>query len=192
MIFVIAFAPLLHAQEKDEPKKKKTQPADGLKALSHPDAQVVLAGGADAGGARAARQVRGAGVARGAQGQERGGARQGGGGIWKIDETPPSVLLPVLLDALKDKDAAVRAAAPPVIALLGAKAKPALPALKETLKDKEFDVKLAAVAALGDLGPVARGSVGDLLGLTGDPSFFLLEPFVGAAWGISARASCRR
>ena len=103
--------------------------------------------------------------------------------LWKIEQTPALVLLPVLLDAMKDKEAGVRAAAPPVLALLGSKAKGALPALKEALKDKEFDVKLSAVAALGDLGPVAKGSAGDLLALTTDKSFFLLEPFVGAALG---------
>ncbi len=101
--------------------------------------------------------------------------------LWKIDNTPASVLLPVLLLALKDKDATARAAAPAVIALLGSQAKRGLPALAQALGDKEFEVKLAAIAALGELGPVARGTAGNLLDLAKDEDFFLLEPFIGAA-----------
>jgi HEAT repeat protein len=101
--------------------------------------------------------------------------------LWKIDRIPAVTLLPVLLDALKDKDANVRAAAPPVIALFESKAASAIPALVEALKDKELDVKLSVVAALGELGPTAKGTAGNLLDLTKDKDFFLLEAFVGAS-----------
>lgn len=101
--------------------------------------------------------------------------------LWKIEKTPTTVLMPVLLQAMKDKNPRVRAAAPPVIVQFGSKAKPALPALTLALQDKEFDVKLAAIMALGDLGPLARDSAPALLALADDKGFFLLEPFVGAA-----------
>jgi HEAT repeat protein len=101
--------------------------------------------------------------------------------LWKIEKTSTTILMPVLLASMKDKDAGVRAAAPPVIALFGAKATAGLPALTEALKDKEFEVKLAAITALGDLGPVAKGQASALLDLTYEKDFFLVEPFVGAA-----------
>ncbi len=101
--------------------------------------------------------------------------------LWKIEKTPTTVLLPVLLQALKDKDPSARAAAPTVIVLFGSKAKSALPALTLALHDKVFGVKVAAVVALGDLGPLARDSAPALLDLANDKEFFLLEPFVGAA-----------
>jgi HEAT repeat protein len=183
LLFLLPLCPLLHAQEKDDPKKKKTQPMEGLKALQHPDAKVRY---------RAAQTLADLGpLAKFAAPELREALKDKNAlvrvkvaeALWKVEQTPAPTLLPILLEALKDKDAGVRAAAPPVIALLGTKAKPALPALKEALKDKEFDVRIAAVAALGDLGPVAKGSAGDLLALTTDKSFFLLEPFVGAALG---------
>jgi len=183
LLFVLLLCPLVHALGKDDPKKKKTQPLEGLKALQHPDAKVRY---------RAAQTLAELGpLAKFAAPDLREALKDKNAlvrvkvaeALWKIEQTPASILLPVLLEAMKDKDAGVRAAAPPVIALLGTKAKGALPALKEALKDKEFDVKLAAVAALGDLGPIAKNSAGDLLALTTDPSFFLLEPFVGASLG---------
>lgn len=183
LLVTLLLASSVHAQEKDDPKKKKAQPLEGLKALKHADARVRY---------RAAQTLCDLGpLAKFAVPELREALQDKNGlvrvkaaeALWRIDGTQPAMLLPILLDALKDKDAGVRAAAPPVIALLGAKAKPALPALKEALKDKEFDVKVSAIAALGDLGPVAKESAGDMLALTSDPSFFLLEPFVGAAIG---------
>ncbi len=183
LLFLLLLCPLVHAQGKDDPKKKKTPPLEGLKALQHPDAKVRY---------RAAQTLAELGpLAKFAAPELREALKDKNAlvrvkvceALWKIDQTPAPILLPILLDALKDKDAGVRAAAPPVIALLGTKAKGALPALKAALKDKEFDVKLAAIAALGDLGPIAKDSAGDLLALTTDKSFFLLEPFVGAALG---------
>jgi HEAT repeat protein len=183
LLLLLLLGPLMQAQEKGDPKKKKAQPLDGLKALQHPDARVRYRAAqtlAELGplGKFAALELREALKDKNAFVRVKVAEA-----LWKIEQTPAPILLPVLLDALKDKDAGVRAAAPPVIALLGTKAKGALPALKEALKDKEFDVKLAAIAALGDLGPVAKDSAGDLLALTTDKSFFLLEPFVGAALG---------
>jgi len=65
-------------------------------------------------------------------------------------------LLPVLLEALKDKDANVRAAAAPVIVLFGAKAKPALPALVGGAQGQGIQREARAITALGDLGAWRR------------------------------------
>jgi HEAT repeat protein len=178
-LFVVAFVTTLHAQEGDD--KKKKGPPEGLKALQHPDAAVRY---------RAAETLAQLGpTAKFALPELRETLKDKNGvvrvkaaeAIWKIEQPAPSTLMPVLLAALRDKDFGVRAAAPPVIALFGAKAKPAVPALAEALKDKEVSVKLSAIAALGDIGPAAKETAGDLLDLTSDKEFFLLEPFVGAA-----------
>jgi HEAT repeat protein len=183
LLFMIVITPLLPAQQGDDPKKKKdgAPMPEGLKALQHPDAKVRY---------RAAQTLADLGPqAKFAAPELRELLRdknlyvrvKAAEALWKIEKTPASILLPVLLDALKDKEAGVRALAPPVIALLGSKAKPALPLLVQLLGDKELDVKLSAIAALGELGSVAKESAKDLLALTADKDFFLLEPFVGAA-----------
>jgi HEAT repeat protein len=171
--------PFVGAQD---PKTKKGPPLpDGLKALSHPDAKVRY---------RAAQTLADLGpLAKFAlpeltellKDKNMHVRVKAAEALWKIDKTPSVTLLPILLQAIKDKDAGVRAAVPSVIALLGVKAKPALPALVGALKDKELDVKLAAITALGEIGPIAKGTAGDLLELTADKDFPLLEPFIGAA-----------
>jgi HEAT repeat protein len=181
-VFTALVTPLLAAQQGDDPKKKDGPPMpEGLKALQHPDAKVRYRAAqtlADLGPRAkfAAPELRE--LLKDKNAYVRIKAAEA---LWKIEKTPAPVLLPVLLAALKDKEAGVRAAAPPVVALLGTKAKPALPLLVQALRDKELDVKFAAIAALGELGPVAKESVQDLLALTSDKEFFLLEPFVGAA-----------
>ncbi|MBI2808461.1 MAG: HEAT repeat domain-containing protein [Planctomycetes bacterium] len=185
LILFVLFTPALSAQTGGDPKKKKgtTEPPDGLKALQHPDWRVRY---------RAAETLSKLGpLAKFAVPQLRDALKdkntvvrvKAAEALWKINSTSPKTLLPILTQALKDKDATARAAAPAVIALLGAKAKPALPALRQALKDPKGDVKLSVVTALGDLGPVARDSVADLLALVADKDYFLLEPFVGAALG---------
>jgi HEAT repeat protein len=174
---------LVHCvQAANEPKKKPGQPMlEGLKALKDPDPKVRY---------RAVQTLADLGpVAKFAVPDLRPLLEdkhpmvqiKTAEALWKIDKTPTATLLPVLLTALKHKDGGVRAAAPPVIALFGAKAAGGLPALTEALKDKDFEVKLAAVTALGDLGPIAKDRAGALLDLTYEKDFFLLEPFVGAA-----------
>ncbi len=180
--FVAVLAPALHAQKDDDSKKKKPDSIpEGLKALQHPDAKVRY---------RAAQTLADLGpVAKFAVPDLREALKDKNAAVrvkvaealWKIDKTPSTVLLPFLLQAIKHDDPGVRAAAPPVIAMLGSKAKSALPALTQALKDKELDVKLAAVTALGELGTTAKDSAGELLALTSDKDFFLLEPFVGAS-----------
>lgn len=180
LLSLLLVTTLVYAQGDDKKKKKDTIP-DGLKALQHPDPKVRY---------RAVETLGQLGpAAKFAIPELREMLKDKNAVVrvkvcetlWKLEQPPASVILPTLLAAMGDGDAAARAAAPPVIALLGAKAKPAIPALVEALTDKEADVKLAAVAALGDLGPLAKGTVNELLTLSGDRDFFLLEPFVGAA-----------
>ena len=181
-LLLLVLLPSAYAGQEDDKKKKKPDPIpEGLKALQHPDAKVRY---------RAAQTLANLGPsAKFAVPELREALKDKNGvvrlkvaeALWKIEKTPNNILMPVLLQALKDKDIGVRAAAPPVIALMGANAKPALPALTGALKDAELDVKLSAVIALGDLGPLAKDTAGALLALAGDKDFILLEPFVGAS-----------
>jgi HEAT repeat protein len=63
-----------------------------------------------------------------------------------------AVAVPVLRDALKDKDKIVRRLAAEVLGKLGAAAMPAVPDLKETAKDADAAVKGAAEKALKEIG----------------------------------------
>ncbi len=184
LLTLFALTPSVHAQ-KDEPKKKKDGPTlpDGLKALQHPDARVRYKAAATLGQLGATAKFALPELHAALKDPNAHVRVKVAEALWKIEQPVASVLMPTLIDALKSKDAGVRAAAPPVIALMGAKAKNALPLLVAALKDKEPDVKLAAIVALGDLGPVAKDAAGDLLDLSQDKEFFLLEPFVGSALG---------
>src|SRR5262245_55503051 len=134
MLVVVLTATWAPAQDDDDVKKDSSFP-DGLKALKNPDPVVRY---------RAAAVL----VKLGPVGKfavpelremlkdENGFVRvKAAEALWVIEKTSPSVLLPVLLAALKDKDAELRAAAPPVIAQIGPKAKPAVPGLTRALKD---------------------------------------------------------
>jgi HEAT repeat protein len=181
LLFLFA-VPLLLAQAQQDPKsKKKPDEPEGLKALKHPDASVRY---------RAAHTLGELGpLAKFAVPELREALKDKNGlvrikaaeALWRIDKTPGAVLMPVLLDGLKDADPGIRAAAPAVIVLLGTKGKSAIPVLISLLKDKEYTVKASAVTALGDLGPLAVDAAEPLLDLTRDKDFVLLEPFVGAS-----------
>src|SRR2546425_1023126 len=105
-LFVLLAASVMHAQPADGPKKKKDAPLpDGLKALQHPDATVRY---------RAAQTLADLGpVAKFAAPELRELLKdknafvrvKAAEALWKTDQTPALVLLPVLLDALKDKEA---------------------------------------------------------------------------------------
>jgi HEAT repeat protein len=182
-VMLLLLVSLLHAQTGGNPKdKKKDSPEiEGLKALKHPDAMVRYRA-ADTLGQLGPTAKFAVPELRELLKDKNAFVRvKAAEALWKIEQTSPTILLPILLQAMNEKDARVRAAAPPVIALLGKKAKTALPALVEALKDSNFDVKLSALSALDDLGPVAQGTVKDLLELTSDKDFVLLEPFLGAA-----------
>jgi HEAT repeat protein len=104
--------------------------------------------------------------------------------LWKIDKPPARDLLPVLLEALQDKDEAARAAAANVIGQFGANAKSAVGALSKALADKDLTVQAEAAMALGEIGPGAKAAVPALLAtLKSDEAPKLLEPFVVGTLG---------
>ncbi len=103
--------------------------------------------------------------------------------LWQVERPSPSVILPGLLRALKEKDPAVRSAACGVIGMMGSKGRGAVRLLTQTLKDQDLTVVIGAVNALGDIGPAAASSAPALLQLAGFNDFAILEPLVGAALG---------
>lgn len=174
---VLLSAGVSRAQEE---KKKGPQTPEGLKALQHPDAKVRY---------RACATLARLGpLAKFAVPELREALHdahpvvrvKAAEALWKVEKTSARILLPVLLNALKDKNAEARAAAPGVIALLGTKAKSALPALVARLSDKDATVRLETILALGELGPIAAAAAPNLLALAGDESFALLGPTVAA------------
>ncbi len=108
--------------------------------------------------------------------------------IWKVERPGASAVLPTLQRALKEKDAAARAAACGVIGMMGAKGKAAVPALTEALRDKDLSVVFAAIDALGEIGPAAHAAAPALLGLCGFADFVFLEPLVAASLGAMGDA----
>src|SRR5207302_1714056 len=76
--------------------------------------------------------------------------------LWRIERPEPRLLLLVLLDGLKEKDAAVRLNALTVLGRMGSGARAAVPDMSKALEDKDEDVRLEAVLALGELGPAAK------------------------------------
>ena len=163
-------------------KGKDPEPIDGLKALKNPDPTVrynavVLLGQLGPIGKFAVAELKEMAY-KDLNGVVRVKAAEA---LWKIEPPAPSFILPVLEQALRDKNDGTRASAPAVFVLLGKKAKSAIPALIEALKDKNLDVKMEVILALGELGPVAKDAAGPLLQLVEDKEFFLLEPMTGAS-----------
>jgi HEAT repeat protein len=103
--------------------------------------------------------------------------------LWRIERPEPRVLLLVLLDSLKEKDATVRINALVVLGRIGAGARTAVPDMIAALKDKEEDVRLEAVLALGQLGPAAKSAIPALLSSVQGDKLGLLEPAVSVALG---------
>src|SRR5262249_19413967 len=77
--------------------------------------------------------------------------------------------IPLLLQALKDPAAEVRANAAASLGLIGSDAKAAVPPLIGALEDKDASARTAAAAALGNLGETARAAVPALVRALRDP-----------------------
>lgn len=74
-------------------------------------------------------------------------------------ETPITNIVPVLIDALSDRESSVRVRTAQVLCLLAERAQLAVPALIEALKDEESYVRQWAATALGSIGPSAEAAV---------------------------------
>jgi HEAT repeat protein len=170
-----------------QPDRKGLDVPDGLKALKHPDPKVRYES--------AALLLRLGPVAKFAipalhealmdsSGYVRMKAAEA---LWHVERTPPRVLLPVLVDGLRDKAAPVRINALVVLGQMGSAAKPAVPSIARTLKDDDMDVRMEAVLTLSELGPAARETVPDLLAVLKDDELRLLEPLVSVALGNIGR-----
>lgn len=95
--------------------------------------------------------------------------------LWKIEQTDPKLLLPVLQEAMGHDEDIVRATSLSILAQLGEKAKPAVPAVKKALKDKAFNVRLQAVLAAGAIGPLAKDTVPEMIEIMRDDDTGFLE-----------------
>lgn len=74
-------------------------------------------------------------------------------------ETPITNIVPVLIDALSDRESSVRVRTAQALCLLAEKAQLAVPALIEALKDEESYVRQWAATALGSIGPSAEEAI---------------------------------
>ncbi|UCG64155.1 MAG: HEAT repeat domain-containing protein, partial [Deltaproteobacteria bacterium] len=80
----------------------------------------------------------------------------------------PKELVSILVEALSEREGAVRARAANELARLGPEAREAVPALIKTLDDHDADVRRQACSALGQIGPEAREAVPALIKALGD------------------------
>jgi HEAT repeat protein len=103
--------------------------------------------------------------------------------LWKIEQTDPALLMPVLLEATAHKEDVVRSAGLEVITQLGEKAKAALPAVKKGLQDKAFTVRYQAVLATGAMASIAKPAVPELLNVIREDEVGLLEAQATVALG---------
>ncbi len=88
--------------------------------------------------------------------------------VTALNASPDPRSVPVLVEALKDSDAAVRAGTASVLGDIGPDAKAAVPALVEALKDSDWWVRASAAGALGYIGPDAKAAVPALVGVLKD------------------------
>jgi HEAT repeat protein len=124
---LVLFATGVHGQDPGPPEIKGPQAPDGLKALKDPDPAVRYKA--------ASLLVRLGPVGKIAIPELRACLKDSNGyvrvkaaeALWTIDKTAPTVLVPVLVAALKNRDPGLRAAAVPVLGKMGAKAKNAVP-----------------------------------------------------------------
>lgn len=89
--------------------------------------------------------------------------------ICKEDEPDTKVVVPALVEALKDKEGKVRGFAAEALGYVGSDARAAIPDLINLLKDRDDEVRSRAAFALGGFGAEAKAAVPALIGLLADP-----------------------
>lgn len=72
---------------------------------------------------------------------------------------PITNIVPVLIDALSDRESSVRVRTAQALCLLAEKARLAVPALIEALRDEESYVRQWAASALGSIGPSGEDAI---------------------------------
>ena len=99
--------------------------------------------------------------------------------------------IPMLIDALKDKDAVVRGEIAESLGFIGPDAKAATPAVRALLRDSIPEVRSKAAFALGGFGEDAKAAVPDLIGLFKDKDE-RVRASAAAGVGGPCRSSRRR
>jgi len=93
--------------------------------------------------------------------------------IGKLKERAPvdgRVVIPRLIEGMKDPDASVRAVAATYLGIIHEEPAQAIPALVAGLQDGDAEVRLASAAALGSFGPSAAPALRALKKAAGDPN----------------------
>jgi HEAT repeat protein len=103
--------------------------------------------------------------------------------LWRVERPAVRVLMPALMDSLKNKDALVRVNALVVLGQMGQAAKASIPEIARALQDKDMGVRMEAVLTLGEMGPAAKSTIPALLGALKDDELRLLEPLVSVTLG---------
>ena len=109
--------------------------------------------------------------------------------LWHVERPPVRVLLPVLLDSLKEKDVPTRLNALAVLGQIGLPAKAAVPAITKALQDKDLDVRMEAALTLGEMGQAAKSAIPALFASLEGDELRLLEPVVSVTLGNMGRAA---
>jgi len=93
--------------------------------------------------------------------------------IGKLKERAPvdgRVVIPRLIESMKDSDASVRAVAATYLGIIHEEPAQAIPALVAGLQDGDAEVRLASAAALGSFGPSAAPALRALKKAASDPN----------------------
>src|SRR5690242_9322796 len=113
-----------------DPKKKKSDVPQGLKALKHEDPLVRMRAADLLGRLGATSKFALPELHEALKDKDARVRVKVAEALWRIEKPPASVIVPVLQAALRDKNPQARALVPGVLAQMGNKAKSSLPALQ--------------------------------------------------------------
>ncbi len=162
VLFLLIFCSSISAQL----KKGDPQPdlPDGFKALKHPEARVRLNALTILGKAgRTARFVMPMVKKMLLKDPELLVRLKAAETLWKVEQPPVSLVLPVVTRGLKDKEPANCRLALEVVKLMGPRAKDTVPWVRNALLHKDFNVQYQAIQAAAAIGPSAKRAVPELL-----------------------------